>query len=161
MSAGEARFRQAAWAYLAYGIVYWLTALYLQLHVFTIRGPLLIWFVIGALIAVGVPWLLLRPRPGFERWLLCRRDVARILAVLVAIRALYVAWLALRSAEAMRMPRFGGGIPAGATGAWLMALVAAVTAVMLVRAGWSGEQSHAASASGHPRSEPDSRHPRQ
>jgi len=75
VSGHEGRFRQAAWAYLAYGVIYWLTALWLQLTVFPVRGRLLVWFGLGALIAVGVPWVLVRRRPWFERWILSRRDV--------------------------------------------------------------------------------------
>src|SRR2546427_9039044 len=100
----ERRFRQAAWTYLGYGIVYWVTALYLQLAVFPVRDRPLFWFGVGALIAVGVPPLLYRPRRWFERWVLSRRDLARILAVLVAVRARFVARLPLVGAEAMRLP---------------------------------------------------------
>ena len=141
----ERRFQRAAWTYLAYGIVYWFTALYLQLTVFPVRGAPLLWFGAGALIAVAVPWLLYRPRRWFERWVLSRRDLTRILAVLVVIRAVYVARLALVGAESMRMPGFGGGVPPSAAGAWLMALVAAVTAAMLARAAWMCEPSDASS----------------
>jgi hypothetical protein len=135
----DARFRQAAWTYLVYGAIYWVTALYMQLRVFEVRGPLLVWFGIGALIALGVPWLLIRRRRWFERWILTRRDFARILAVLVAVRAFAVAWLALRGPGGMRMPNLGGGVPTNALGAWMMALVAAATAVMLARASWQRE----------------------
>ncbi|OGK96014.1 MAG: hypothetical protein A3D33_07865 [Candidatus Rokubacteria bacterium RIFCSPHIGHO2_02_FULL_73_26] len=139
VSGHAVRFRQAAWAYLAYGVIYWLTALWLQLTVFPVRGRLLVWFGLGALIAVGVPWLLVRPRPWFERWILSRRDVTRILAALVALRAVYVARLAVSGAESLRMPGLGGGVPPSTAGAVLMALVAAATAVMLIRAGWQRE----------------------
>lgn len=135
----DARFRQAAWTYFGYGVIYWVTALYLQLHVFRVRGSLLLWFAIGALIAVGVPGLLLRRRAWFERWILSRRDFARILAVLVGIRAVLVARIAIRGPESMPMPGMGGGVPTTTAGAWLMALVAAVTAVMLARAAWAPE----------------------
>ena len=144
VTAVEERFRQAAWTYLGYGIVYWCTALYLQLTVFPVRGRPLFWFVAGALITVGVPPLLYRPRRWFERWALSRRDLTRILAVLVALRAVYIARLALLGPGSMRMPALGGGVPPSPAGAWLMALVAAVTAAMLARAAWSGEPSAAA-----------------
>jgi hypothetical protein len=139
VSAVEQRFRRAAWTYLGYGIVYWFTALYLQLAVFPVRGRTLFWFGAGAVIAVGVPWLLCRPRGWFERWVLSRRDFARLLALLVAIRAVMVARLALVGAESMRMPSFGGGVPPSPVGAWLMAAVAALTAAMLAHAAWSSE----------------------
>lgn len=133
------KFRQAAMTYLAYGVVYWVVALYLQLRVFEVRGPLLVWFAIGALIALGGPWLLGRRRPWFERWIVTRRDFARVLAVLVALRTLAVAWIAWRG-PSMRMPTFGGGVPPSAAGAWVMAAVAGVTAAMLARAAWSVEE---------------------
>ncbi len=139
MTSRETKFRQAAWTYLIYGVIYWVTALYLQLHVFNVRGPLLVWFGIGALIAVGVPWLLIRPRAWFERWILSRRDFARILAVLVASRAVIVARLAYGGSNAMLMPSIGGGVPPNSAGAGVMALVALVTAIMLARAAWSRE----------------------
>ena len=145
VTAGQSRFRQAAWTYLGYGIVYWFSALYLQLAVFPVRGAPLFWFGAGALIAVGVPWLLYRPRRWFERWVLSRRDLTRILAVLVAVRAVYVARLALVGAESTRMPAFGGGVPPSPLGAWLMALVAALTAAMLARAAWMCEPSDVSS----------------
>lgn len=135
----ERKFRQAAWTYFGYGVIYWGTALYLQLHVFEVRGRLLFWFALGALIAVGVPWLLVQRRPWFERWVLSRRDFARILAALVIARAGAVAWFAVNGAESTRMPRMGGGVPTGPAGAWAMALVAVITGVMLARAGWAAD----------------------
>ena len=135
----EAKFRQAAWTYLVYGVIYWVTALYLQLRVFVVRGSAMFWFAIGALIAVGFPWLLARRRAWFERWVLSRRDFARILAVLVAVRAVLVARIAIKGAETLRMPGVGGGVPTDPAGAWVMALVALATAVMLARAAWAHE----------------------
>ena len=133
------RFRQAALTYLVYGLVYWAVAFYLELRVFAVAPRLLVWFVVGAAIAVGVPWLLWRPRAWFERWILSRRDFARLLALLVTVRALVIGWLALQGPEALRMPRFGGGIPPTRAGAWSMAIVAAVAAAALARAAWAPE----------------------
>jgi hypothetical protein len=137
----EAKYRQAAWVYFGYGAVYWLTALYLQLLVFEVRAGSRGWFALGALITVGVPWLLVRRRPWFERWVLSRRDFARLLALLVLVRAAVVARLALTGAESTRMPRLGGGVPTSSAGAWAMALIALVTGAMLARAAWSSEAS--------------------
>src|SRR5207247_2033719 len=89
--------------------------------------------------------MVVRAVEWFERWVLSRRDCTRILAVLVAIRALYVARLALVGAESTRMPAFGGGVPPSPLGTWLMALVAALTATMLARAAWQGEPSDVSS----------------
>jgi len=55
-----------------------------------------------------------------------------------------VAWLALWGPGGMRMPSLGGGVPTNETGAWMMAFVAAATAMMLARAGWQCEPSDAA-----------------
>jgi hypothetical protein len=40
----------------------------------------------------------------------------------------------------MRMPSMGGGVPPSPAGAWVMALIALATAVMLARAAWAGEE---------------------
>ena len=56
------------------------------------------WFVVGALFVVVFPWLLVRERGWFDRWVLSRRDFARVLTLLVALRAIEVARIA-------RMPR--------------------------------------------------------
>lgn len=132
----ERRFRHAAWTYLGYGVVYWLVALYLQLTVFPVRGRLLVWFGLGAAIAVAVPWLLIRRRGWFERWILSRRDFTRLMTVLVAVRTVAVTSIAIHGPDRMRMPSLGAGVPTTEAGAWLMALVAAATVVMLARAGW-------------------------
>jgi hypothetical protein len=132
----DERFRRAAVTYLVYGVVYWVVALYLQMRVFAVAPSLMIWFVIGAAIAVGVPWILWRRRPWFERWVLCRRDFARLFAALVTVRVVTICWLAWQGPEALRMPRFGGGIPPSRAAALLMALIAAIAAVALARAAW-------------------------
>lgn len=134
------KFKRAAWTYLVYGVIYWLTALYLQLTVFPARGPFTVWFGLGALLAMGVPWLLFERRPWFERWVVSRRDLARILAALVALRAVTVARIAVREPEAIRMPSMGGGVPPNRAGAWMMAIVAVITAIMLARAAWADEE---------------------
>jgi len=140
MDGGDDRFSQAAVTYLAYGFVYLGVALYLQLRVFAVHGRALAWFGIGAVLALGVPWLLVRRRRWFERWVLSRRDFARILTLLVVLRTLAVGWIAWRG-PGPRMALFGGGVPPSAAGAWVMAAIAGVTAAMLARAAWSPEES--------------------
>src|SRR5262249_59516865 len=86
----DARFRQAAWTYLGYGVLYWLGGLALMQAGIGPRGMTpggAAWFLVGALLVVVFPWLLMRARPWFERWVLSRRDFARILTLLVAPRA--------------------------------------------------------------------------
>jgi hypothetical protein len=137
---GEARFRHAATAYLVYGVVYWLGGLVLAAAG---RGPRgmergrLAWFVAGALFVVAFPWLLRRERAWFARWVLSRRDFARILALLVALRAVEVARLAA-AAGAQTVPVLGLDVPYGPA-AWLFCLLTAGTALVLARAAWGRE----------------------
>ena len=135
---GEARYRQAAWAYVAYGIVYWLGGLALAQSGLGPRGMErggAAWFVVGALFVIVFPWLLVRPRGWFDRWVLSRRDFARILTLLVALRAIEVARIA-RTPRAETVPVLGVQVPM-ALGAWAFCALTAVTAAMLARAAWS------------------------
>ena len=135
---GETRYRQAAWTYLAYGIVYWLGGLALAQSGLGPRGMErggAAWFVVGALFIIVFPWLLIRERGWFDRWVLSRRDFARILALLVAVRAVEMVRIA-------RVPRtesvavLGIAVPM-ALGAWVFCALTVVTAAMLARAAWS------------------------
>ena len=125
------RYRQAAWTYVVYGVVYWLGGLALAAAG---RGPRGMergrwaWFVAGALFVVVFPWLLSRP----WRW---RRGFAVLLAFLVAYRAFEVARIALR-AGGETVAVAGLTVPV-AVGAWAFCLLALVTALMLARAAWS------------------------
>jgi hypothetical protein len=138
--AEEARYRQAAWTYVAYGVVYWVGGLVLARSGLGPRGMErggAAWFVVGALIVVVFPWLLVRARGWFERWILSRRDFARILTLLVALRAVEVAWIAWAPrAEAVSVLGLAVSLRAGAC---VFCLLTVVTAVMLARAAWSRE----------------------
>src|SRR5919204_3895479 len=85
------RFRDAARAYLVYGLTYWIGGVYLALHGVGVRGSAasagLFWIAVGAVLVGLVPYLLGRPRAWFERWIVSRRDFARIVVVLMALRA--------------------------------------------------------------------------
>ena len=93
------------------------------------------WFVVGALFVVVLPWLLLRERTWFDRWVLSRRDFARILTLLVAVRAIEMARIA-RAPRAELVSVLGFGVPT-ALGAWAFCALTVVTAAMLARAAWS------------------------
>jgi hypothetical protein len=137
MATAEARFRDAAWAYLVYGVVYWLGGLALAGAGLGPRGMergRIAWFVVGALFVVVFPWLLRRERRWFDRWILSRRDFARFLTVLVALRAVEVARIA-RAPRVETVEFLGLAVPMQA-GAWAFVLVTAATAVLLARAGW-------------------------
>jgi len=83
MALTDAKFRAAAGAYLIYGIVYWVGGVYLAWHGVGVRGEAaragVAWIVVGLVLALGIPALLSRRRAWFERWVLSRRDFARVL----------------------------------------------------------------------------------
>jgi hypothetical protein len=140
MDSREARYRQAAWTYVAYGVVYWLGGLVLASGGLGPRGMErggTAWFIVGALFVVVFPWLLIKQRAWFDRWVLSRRDFARILTFLVAVRAIEVARIA-RMPRAETVSVLGLDVSMRA-GAWAFCLLTVVTAAMLARAGWSRE----------------------
>ena len=115
------RFRLAAQAYLAYGIVYWVGGVYLALHGVGVsgsgRGRALASILLGTLFLVFIPMLLARPRPWFERRVLSRRNFARILVLFMIVRAYKVGQVAFRAETATVAAPWGGEITyrAGAT----------------------------------------------
>jgi hypothetical protein len=134
----ETRYRQAAWTYLAYGVVYWLGGLALAQSGLGPRGMErggAAWFVVGALFVVVFPWLLVRERGWFDRWILSRRDFTRILTLLVALRAIEVARIAWMP-RTETVPVLGVAVPT-ALGASMFCTLTVVTALMLARAAWS------------------------
>ncbi|MGH7264215.1 MAG: hypothetical protein ACREMB_05070 [Candidatus Rokuibacteriota bacterium] len=138
MATREARFRQAAWAYLGYGVVYWLGGLILLQAGLGPRGMTrggAAWFLVGALFIVVFPWLLVRERAWFDRWVLSRRDFARVLTLLVAVRAVEVARIAAGPRQDV-VSVLGMAVPMR-VGAWAFCALTVATAVMLARAAWS------------------------
>jgi hypothetical protein len=134
----EARFRQAAWTYLVYGVVYWLGGLVLLQAGLGPRGMTrggAAWFLVGALFIVVFPWLLARERGWFDRWVLSRRDFARVLTLLVAVRAIEVARIAAEPRQDV-VPVLGMAVSMR-VGAWAFFALTVATAVMLGRAAWS------------------------
>ena len=136
MTPREAKFREAAIAYLVYGIVYMAGAIYLVSRGIGVRGMTgrtagIVWFVLGALFIVVFPWFIAK---GAERrgylWF------SRILTLLVAFRAFGVGQVALRP-TIPTVPLPGGGEISIATGAWVFFLMTLATMVMLARAAWS------------------------
>ena len=134
------RFRQAAWTYGGYGVAYWLGGLVLLQAGLGPRGMTrggAAWFIVGALFVVVFPWLLARDHAWFDRWVLSRRDFARFLAILIAVRAVELARIASTSRDAV-VPLLGAGVPMR-LGAWASFALTVVTALMLARAAWSRE----------------------
>src|SRR5262245_1552771 len=140
MVTGATRYRQAAWTYMGYGVVYWLGGLALASAGAGPRGMErggAAWFIVGALFVVIFPWLLVRERGWFDRWILSRRDFTRILTLLVAIRAVEVARIALHPrAEAISVLGMTLSMRAGAA---VFCLLTILTALVLARAAWSRE----------------------
>ena len=134
----ETRYRQAAWTYVVYGVVYWLGGLALAQSGLGPRGMErggAAWFVVGALFVIVFPWLLVRERGWFNRWILSRRDFTRILALLVTLRAIEVARIAW-TPRTETVPVLGVAVPM-ALGAWVFCALTVATAAMLARAAWS------------------------
>jgi hypothetical protein len=140
------RFRDAARAYLVYGIIYWIGGVWLAFHGVGVQGDLagrgMLWLVLGLVFVVGIPYLLRRPRPWFERWVFGRRDFARILTLFMAVRAWAVLRVALRPETASVAAPWGGEVTFRA-GAAVFFIVTVVAALFVAVAAWSPDQSPA------------------
>ena len=130
MTTRDEKFRQAAWAYFIYGVVYWAGGLYLYVRgVAPGRGGG--WFILGALFVIVFPFLIARGSRGWGYlWF------SRILTLLVAFRAFGVGRVMLRpSMPTVPLPG-GGEIPMG-LGAGIFFLITLISMTMLARAAWS------------------------
>ena len=118
------KYTQAAIGYLVYGLIYLAGAIYLGRIGIGPEGTVW-WYLIGAAMAVGFPFLIWKR----FKW------VTRILAVLVLVRVVGLARIAVRAGtEAVPLP-WGGEI-ATSHGAIVFMLIAVGTCVLLARAGW-------------------------
>ena len=139
------RYRVAARAYLVYGVVYWLGGVWLAFQGIGVRSGSSVawsgvaWIVIGLVFVLLIPFLLRGRRAWFERWLLSRRDFARILTVLMAFRATQVARVALRP-ETPSVPAPWGGTVSFQVGGLVFFVVTVVALVLVARAAWSGDE---------------------
>jgi len=137
----QEKFQQAAGGYVAYGIVYWLGGLTLAaagLGPRPLAGRAVAFlFVVGAALVVVIPWLLVAERPWFDRWVLSRRDFARILTLFVGFRAVEVGRIAAN--PRVELVAIGGFAVPMRVGAALFCLMTVAMAVLLARAGWSRE----------------------
>jgi hypothetical protein len=145
------RFRTAARAYFAYAVVYWIGGMYLVWHGVGIPGPvtpgrraayLAFWGLVSLIPMFVIPYLLRRPRAWFERWMLSRRDFARILTLLMAWRAYEVVRVALRPIAATVPAPWGGEI-SYRTGASVFFLVTVAALALVARAAWAAAEERA------------------
>ena len=137
------RYRDAARAYFAYGVVYWIGGAYLALQGVGVRGAMagagVSWIVLGLVFVIAIPYLLRRRRPWFERWVLSRRDFARILTLLMAVRAWHVLRVVLRPETASVAAPWGGEITFR-VGAAVFFLVTVVALLFVAVAAWGSDQ---------------------
>jgi hypothetical protein len=133
------RFRVAARAYFVYGLVYLVGGFWLWLHDVG-RGfaSSAVWILGGASLVVLIPFLLRRPRPGFERWILSRRDFARLVVLLMALRVVAVARVVVRSETATVVAPWGG-LVSYRLGGVVFLIVTVVALVLVARAAWHEE----------------------
>jgi hypothetical protein len=134
------RYRAAAVTYLVYGVVYWIGGFYLWLHGVG-RGSTasIVWIVLGGVLVVLIPALLHRRYGWFERWVLSRRDFARLVTLLVAFRVAVVLRVVGREDAATVSAPWGGEISYRVGGAVFL-VVAGLAALMLARAAWAREE---------------------
>jgi hypothetical protein len=120
----EARkYTQAAVGYLVYGLIYLAGAVYLG-RIGRGPGGSVWWYVIGAAMAFGFPYLIWKR----FKW------VTRVLAVLVFVRVIGLVRVARAESDPIPLP-WGGEI-ATPQGALVFMLVAVLTCFLLARAGW-------------------------
>jgi hypothetical protein len=135
------RYQVAARAYLTYGVIYWIGGVYLAAHGVGVRGERMmrsgvVWIVLGLVFVVAIPYLLARRRAWFERWLLSRRDFARILTLFMALRAWHVLKVVVRPETATVSAPWGGEITFRA-GAIVFLLVTVAALILVGRAAWA------------------------
>jgi hypothetical protein len=137
------RFLVASRAYLAYGVVYWIGGAYLAAQGVGVRGermmqPGVAWIVVGLVLVVAIPYLLAQRRVWFERWVLSRRDFARVLTAFMAVRAWHVLRVAIRPETAAIAAPWGGEITFRA-GAIVFFIVTVAALALIARAAWAEE----------------------
>jgi len=137
------RFRLAARAYLVYGVVYWLGGFYLATQGVGVRGGRMmqagvVWIVLGLVLVVFIPYLLAQRRAWFERWILSRRDFARVLTAFMAVRAWHVLKVALRPETATVAAPWGGEVTFR-VGAIVFVIVTVAALLVIGRGAWAKE----------------------
>jgi hypothetical protein len=129
MAIQQAKFRQAALSYLIYGCLYLAGAAYIVASGISGRAmtgrSVLVWFGVGAILAILFPWLISKGYVWFTR----------ALVVLVLFRAIGVARVIIRPTIAT-VPIPGGIELPMRAGAFFFLLVTLGVGFMLARAAW-------------------------
>ena len=137
-------FHAAAFAYLGYGVVYWVGGLYLISQGVGVAGgqtrgatgaSMVTWGMLGLIPLLVVPLLLGRPWSWWGGWV-SRRTFAWLVAGLLAVRAVKVGSVVVRGGAAVAAP-WGGEITFQA-GAALFFVVTVAALLFIVRAALSG-----------------------
>jgi hypothetical protein len=118
---------------------------YLAWHGVGVRGGRMMqvgvaWIVLGLVFVIVIPYLLAGRRAWFERWVLTRRDFARVLSLLMAFRAFEVLKVALRP-ETATVAAPWGGVVSFKLGAGVFFVVTVAALVLVARAAWGRGES--------------------
>jgi hypothetical protein len=131
------KYKQAAIGYLVYGTIYLTGAVYLGRIGIGPDGTVW-WYLVGAAMTLVFPYLIWKRL----KW------VTRILAVLVLVRVIGLVRIAVRAGtEPVPLP-WGGEI-ATSHGAIVFMLIAALTCILLARAGWQRVRERSAERSSY------------
>jgi hypothetical protein len=131
------KYKQAAIGYLVYGTIYLTGAVYLGRIGIGPDGTVW-WYLVGAAMTFVFPYLIWKRL----KW------VTRILAVLVLVRVIGLVRIAVRAGtEPVPLP-WGGEI-ATSHGAIVFMLIAALTCILLARAGWQRVRERSAERSSY------------
>ena len=101
-------------------------------------GTLAFWAIAGLVPMLVIPYLLAARRRWFERWVLSRRDFARVVAVFLAFRAWKVAWVAIHG-DGATVAAPWGGVVSFQVGAAVFLIVTVAALAAVTRAGWARE----------------------
>ena len=143
----ERRFRVAARAYLVYGIVYYVGGLYLLWPGVGVMGSLAerrlgtlgFWALAGLVPLLVIPYLIHARRGWFERWVLSRRDFARLVALFLAFRA-YKIGQVVTYPHGASVPAPWGGSLSFRVGAAVFLVVTVGALAAVARAAWARER---------------------
>jgi hypothetical protein len=138
----DARYRTAAYAYLVYGVVYWIGGMWLLSQGVGVMGgrtggatsaSMLRWGVIGLLPLIAIPLLLWR-RWSWLGGVASRRTFAWLIVLLLAARTWKVAQVALTCDAAATVAAPWGGVVTFQAGALIFLEVTLAALVLIVRA---------------------------